>query len=383
MKYMGSKRHMLENGLGGMIIEQSRYAKRFVDLFCGAGSVAWFAAEKTKPPVLAVDLQAYAVVLAKAVVGRDKPLSSETIEKEWLDKVKRNRTRSKYWHVARGLGNQKRITKKLVNAARELCEAPSRIGPIWNAYGGYYFSPMQALTFDYMLKCLPENEHEKSVCLAATIWTASKCAAAPGHTAQPFQPNRKQGKTFIREAWKQNPIEVCRKALDIICPRHAKVVGEVRIADAVEIAKELVPGDLVFVDPPYSGVQYSRFYHVLETIARGTCGPVKGRGRYPSVNERPQSKFVNKGTSQEALEELLRALAESKATVIFTFPTGKCSNGLSGKIVVETAKTWFAVKEKRVNGKFSTLGGNNEDRDARKSSEELLLLLKPKGQSLL
>ena len=99
----------------------------------------------------------------------------------------------------------------------------------------------------------------------------------------------------------------------------------------------LLSDDLVIVDPPYSSVQYSRFYHVLETIARGTCGPVSGQGRYPAINERPQSSWSNKGTSQFALKMLLEKLSVTGCTVIFTFPSSETSNGLSGNAIIETS----------------------------------------------
>lgn len=380
MKYMGSKRVMLQNGLGELIREQAKHAKRFVDLFCGAGSVAWFAARDTALPVLAIDLQTYAVIMARAVIGRKIPIDNDKLIIKWLNFVRRIRTRSRLWSTAVALEEKAdniRSIRTVVQNARVLCKEPSQIGPVWNSYGGHYFSPTQALTFDYMLKYAPKEEPERSVCLAAVISAASKCVAAPGHTAQPFQPTN-TAKKFLFEAWRRNPLSLVQKALDEICPQHAKTVGETQIADAVEVASTLKPGDLVFIDPPYSGVHYSRFYHVLETMARGYCTEVSGVGRYPPFEDRPQSAFSNKSQSRDAVERLLSALASSGATLIFTFPAEECSNGLSGKLVLEVAKKWFVVNKKIVNSRFSTLGGNNSYRASRKFSSELLLLLQPK-----
>jgi adenine-specific DNA-methyltransferase len=380
MKYMGSKRRMLRDGLGDLICDQAQYALRIVDLFCGAGSVAWYAAQNTTVPVVAVDLQAYAVVMARAVIARNSSLDPDQLKRKWLSKAKRARSRSRLFRTATVLQEDNKDIDKLVQEARALCQKePSRVGPVWGAYGGYYFNPTQALTFDYMLKHLPTEEPERSVCLAATISAASTCAAAPGHTAQPFRPTR-TAEPYIREAWGRDPFVYCWKALKEICPQHAKVSGEVFIADAIEFAAGLKSSDLVIVDPPYSGVQYSRFYHVLETIARGYCSPVSGAGRYPLMSERPQSNFSKKSQSQLALERLLNALSTAGAKVIFTFPAGECSNGLSGQIVINTARTWFDVEERLIGGQFSTLGGNNNHRASRKPSSELLLLLWPKVQ---
>ena len=69
MKYMGSKRFMLGNGLGELIKEQLPYANRVVDPFCGAGSVVYFAAQHSNKKIIAGDLQKYAVVLANAAMA--------------------------------------------------------------------------------------------------------------------------------------------------------------------------------------------------------------------------------------------------------------------------------------------------------------------------
>jgi adenine-specific DNA-methyltransferase len=169
--------------------------------------------------------------------------------------------------------------------------------------------------------------------------------------------------------------------LQEICPRHANIPGGVLISDAINVASTLCSDDLAIVDPPYSSVQYSRFYHVLETIARGQCDTVEGVGRYPPISERPQSDFSKKSESKQALRKLLETLATVRATVIFTFPAGECSNGLSGKIIIETARTWFDVEEELVKGRFSTLGGNNTNRASREPSNELLLLMHPKEEN--
>ena len=38
----------------------------------------------------------------------------------------------------------------------------------------------------------------------------------------------------------------------------------------------------VYLDPPYTRDEYSRYYHVLETLVRYESGPVSGKGRIPA-----------------------------------------------------------------------------------------------------
>lgn len=379
MKYMGSKRVMLQNGLGTLISEESKNAKRIVDLFCGAGSVVRFAAENTEHPILAVDLQEYSVILAKAILRKVFPLDSTKLEKKWILKAEEVRKQSALWNKAKKLSTKidMRAVRSYVEKCREFCREKSNIGPILNAYGGYYFSPEQALTFDYLLRNLPDSEDERIVCQAAVIIAAMRCVASPGHTAQPFQPTRTAGR-FIIESWKRDPLEVCKNTLKEVCGQYAQTLGEAYVGDAVVEASKLKSSDLVVVDPPYTGVQYSRFYHVLETLARRSCGPVSGQGRYQAITERPQSEFSNAGQSEKALEKLLSNLSSTGSTVIFTFPEGECSNGLSGGVILKKAGDYFSIDKKIVKGKFSTLGGNKKKRDSRKDSRELILLMRPR-----
>jgi len=381
MKYMGSKRSMLKNGLGDLLLEQTILFDRFVDLFTGGGFVSWFVAEKVNKTVLAVDLQRYSTVLAEAVISRTKPLDANKIYENWVAKAKKKRNASYLWKKARHLSNLNLPAKLYVDQARKLCETKSTIGPLWNAYGGHYFSPAQALSFDYLLDNLSNDYDEKIVSLAACISAASECVASPGHTAQPFQPTEGAGK-FILESWQKDPLEYCKTNLGLLCPKYAKVAGEVITEDAQNVISQLNSKDLIFIDPPYSDVQYSRFYHVLEIIAK--CKKqisVSGVGRYPQLSDRPQSKFSKISEAKDALTLLLKGIAEKGSTVIFTFPSGDSSNGLSGEYIRSVASEWFFVEDKNtIEGQFSTLGGgSNGNRKARHKSSELILLLRPKN----
>lgn len=373
MKYMGSKSAMLQNGLGHLITRHGRRADRIVDLFAGSGAVSWFAAENLAKPVVAVDLQRYSAVFAGAVIERTRPLDAERGEAIWLEPVIRERDRTRLGPDAASNGH---LTMKQVQAARLRCRSEG--GTVTRAYGGYYFSPYQAWTLDAMYARLPSRDPWRRVCHAALLMTASSCAAAPGHTAQPFRPSD-AALPFIHSIWRLDPVVVAREALGQICHRYARIRGRTRTGDAVEAAKRLRRSDLVIIDPPYSAVQYSRFYHVLETLARGEDFVPEGAGRYPPISDRPQSAFSLVTQSKLALNDLFVNLAGAECTAILTFPDGKASNGLSGSEVVELARGHFGVQLQRVAGRFSTLGGNNRHRPARHRAHELMLVLKPRA----
>lgn len=379
MKYMGSKRELLKNGLGQLLLDKASSFERFVDLFCGAGSVSWYVAERSSLPVHAIDLQDYARILTAAVIERTSALNGEVIERKWIKRARKAQVSNELWKPALKTEQQTLSTTKWCKEARSVrSRLEGKLSDIvWRCYGGHYFSLCQATAFDALLKCLPTDIRERSVCHAALIMAASMCSASPGHTAQPFQPTRTASR-YLREAWCRDPWHYVGKALKELCNRHALKAGKAKVGDAVQFAKRTNEHDLVFIDPPYSGVHYSRFYHVLETIARSKMTEVSGTGRYPPPKDRPASSFSRRSESGPALASLLQSLAKSRATVIFTFPMTMCSNGLSGTDIIGYAKKLFRVKDTSVASTFSTLGGNGEHRDARNYRKELVLFMRPK-----
>jgi adenine-specific DNA-methyltransferase len=375
MKYMGSKRAMLQNGLGELLGREAADARRFVDLFTGSGAVAIHIARHFAITVFAFDLQRYSVVLTSAILNRQTKLDWHPAWDAWKSSAQTQFSGTK-------VPAAPKLTRAIVSDFRSWCGEQAAL-PITRAYGGHYFSPQQAVWIDALRVNLPKGEPTRTVALAALIQAASQCVAAPGHTAQPFQPTR-TAKFFLAEAWSKDIVAKTRSAFEVVAGQFSQQRGQARVADANQAAAQLQDGDLAFIDPPYSGVHYSRFYHVLETIARGQCGDVSGVGRYPARTLRPRSKYSVSSESSEALDNLLKTVASRGVRAVMTFPAHDCSNGLSGDSVREIAAKHFRVRERKVESRFSTLGGTGDDRDdesgrsARQHAHEMMLVLEPK-----
>lgn len=371
MKYMGSKRTMLENELGALLAEEIPKHNRFVDIFSGSAAVAWHVASHFEIETHAYDLQLYARVLAASIIERTDCFDASVCWGKWKHRAQRK------------LGGMKppeyrAISVKEVMSARKWSSDCK--GSLVRAYGGHYYSPKQACWIEALRATLPEEYSERSACLAALIIACSKCAAAPGHTAQPFQPTS-TAITYLAKSWERDLLNDVRIALENLSTDHAQVMGSASVGEANAVARKLAPNDLVFVDPPYSAVQYSRFYHVLEAVAKGEAGDVFGVGRYPPREDRPTSAYSSISQSLVAFQDLLENLAGSQATVILTFPDHQCSNGISGDLVRDIAVKNFRMVESAVSSVFSTMGGSTiglARRSARRHASELLLLLRPK-----
>lgn len=367
---------MLSNGLGDALSESIAECNRVFDLFTGSGAVAWHVAQKYDCEVIASDLQSYAVALAAAVIERTEP----SVDHRWLDswfEIAKAMQPSSFLQNATNLQEKLKIEEisKSSIEAQQLCENFNL--PICSAYGGYYFSPLQALWLDTLRITLPKDANLRRIGLAALIIAASQSAASPGHTAQPFKPNQTAGR-FLKEAWMRNIQFLVKRAAIDLSNKFARKVGRAIVADANELVKQVRKGDLLFLDPPYSGVHYSRFYHVLQTIAIGNIGDISGTGRYPPPDDRPRSDYSLRTKSKLVFEDLLKIISENGASAIVTFPSGAASNGMSGKEVADISERHFSTVERKVSSRFSTLGGDKKHRDARQASEELILMLSPR-----
>lgn len=389
MKYMGHKGKMLPV-LGEILLEFSSNSQKIADPFCGSAAVSWFLAERTDKAIISGDMQSFAVARANSVIERTMAFDPQLMLSSWFERAKEkvnaiasyfpNHLRS----IEPNLTDPSKI-REVVSQSRNFCHDVLPIvfanfggkWPISKAYGGYYYSPVQALIFDALRQTLPKKINERKVALAALIEAVGQAAAAPGHTAQPFQPTESSAK-YIIEAWLRDPWELIRLSTQEIAGRSARVPGKGIVGGYSETISNLEEGDLVFADPPYSGVHYSRFYHALETITRGVEFSPEGRGRYPSIADRPSSAFSKKSEAKTAAKGLLQACSDKKVALILTFPTLGASNGLTAKDFVDAGKSLFSkVQSEEVQSDFSTLGGNKKHRQARQICNESILCFVP------
>ena len=99
------------------------------------------------------------------------------------------------------------------------------------------------------------------------------------------------------------------------------------------------PG-LVYLDPPYTADNYSRFYHVLEVITRydypelkrGRNGKIL-RGRYPVLSQRFRSDFCSPAKVEDEFRRVLKGASccGAKLVISYSSPTGLLLKQYSGQ----------------------------------------------------
>lgn len=371
MKYMGGKTSFLSGALGQTIKRQLVGRERFVDLFSGSAAVSHYVAERFALPVLACDLQEYGRVLSASLIERTEPVSLEWLREHWIRPAEAQLRRDGRYRAWKRFDDA--TSAPLVHEARAVCETECDGGELLlRAYGGHYFSPRQALVLQVLRDGLPESRRE--VALASLIRSASRCAASPGHTAQPFQPTEAL-LPHIGLAWRRDVLVEVERPTILMGERHALVRGEAIVEDASQLAGALRDSDLVFLDPPYSDVHYSRFYHVLEAVAIGGYSDVYGAGRAPKAELRARSRFSLKSQAQAALVELIEKIVASDSCVILTVPDHDTTNGLSAATIISEFEGRTRVEYVMCPHRHSTLGGSSGGRTGRRSVNEAVVTI--------
>src|SRR5262249_32984254 len=146
-------------------------------------------------------------------------------------------------------------------------------------YGGAYFGIGQAVEIDRIRIAIARDaftDWERDVLLTALLSVASECAFSPGkHFAQPHRIRDDKDLTFLRQRiLKDRALDVralfserVARILDVAAPaREGHTAVRATLADLLENPAPAGGVRLIYADPPYTAQQYSRFYHVLETL---------------------------------------------------------------------------------------------------------------------
>ncbi|MEM7165663.1 MAG: DNA adenine methylase [Planctomycetota bacterium] len=221
-----------------------------------------------------------------------------------------------------------------------------------------YFGLQQSLVLDSMRAAIasipasdPFQEQKQDLYLAALVYAASVSTSGTSHFAQPVSARRDP--ELLRVA-KRRCISIEDEfhiALDGIRREWGERDGgfehrvtrgaaeEVLAADGV-LGDDQV--DLVYLDPPYTADNYSRFYHVLETLVNYDYPQFElhrgkiTRGLYPVQEARFRSDFCRAGKVEGAFRRIAEVAAERGAKLLVSYAE---ENGLLFKHWVRQGET--------------------------------------------
>ncbi len=169
-------------------------------------------------------------------------------------------------------------------------------------YANVYFGVSQAIEIDAIrvaIETFPQdNPQFRDLCLAALLLAACTCNPGP-HFAQP---RKVKSLATLRDVVERRARSVAWEfevSLRRLASREPlpQPLGSVTCTDwrealdAFDRATAASGPRTVYLDPPYSKLQYSRYYHVLNVLLANDYPLISGVGRYPPRTDRFSSRF--------------------------------------------------------------------------------------------
>lgn len=231
-------------------------------------------------------------------------------------------------------------------------------------FSGGYFSLEQAIHIDAIRAAIDARGSgpDRDLLLRAWLSTVSTVLNAPGHSAQFFRPNSDAALSRIKRSWSRSVLEEFQSQLG----RSVQVGSEqwrkgnrVYTSDALRLpyGDALDSAGVVYADPPYTRDQYSRFYHLFETLFRYDFPDAAGRGRNRADGF--LSEFSKASKVESAFHSLCREVKARALPLVISYP----SNGLlcsTGASVEGVARQYFrSVTTKSKQAIHSTLGASS------------------------
>lgn len=198
-------------------------------------------------------------------------------------------------------------------------------------YGGRYFGNEDAKKIGYIREDIEKNkkdltEREYNILIASLIYSTDKIANTVGHY----------------DAYRRITPRDNRFIFGMINPvkenRGFKIFSE----DANNLAKK-IKADVVYIDPPYNSRQYSRFYHVLETLTKWDNPTLYGTALKP-VPENVSDYCKTAAT--EAFQDLISGLNCKYIVVSYNNTYKSKSHSSQNKITLNQIETTLTEKGK-------------------------------------
>lgn len=347
---MGTKRRIAE--LVADSIKTIRPDKPVVDLFCGMCAVAG-AVSPSGRRVTGNDVQEYAALAARCLIVHESKPDEELLERLIGESVHNaellferfaqdileerrllaNPSVSGYeclhgsWkHAANDAGVAQEVSEMRLNPRA----IPYRLCTLTFSWG--YFGLEQSIWIDSVRAAIDLlsdngdlNDSQADWALLALVQTASVVSSTTGHTAQFIQARTAKSLERVVRQRKRDVIATLREQWAGLHPFGDKTWrsgNRVTTGDSLKIwpqlAQSVGSGVVVYADPPYTKNQYSRFYHVLETLTRYDYPEASGIGRYRP--DRFSTPFSTRTGVVSAFSNLCSGVKMLDGVLVLSYP---------------------------------------------------------------
>lgn len=186
-----------------------------------------------------------------------------------------------------------------------------------NSYGNKFFSSYDARIIGEIRTKIDRynllNDKERAILIASLLYSVDKIANTVGH----YDAYRKNVQITDRFNYGViKPIDTLNKDIEIFRE------------DANNLVKQ-ISADVVFIDPPYNSRQYSRFYHLLEGIAKWDKPVLSGVAMKPPVDNISE---YSKSNAPQVFDDLIMNLDTNYIVVTYNNTYKSKSSSSKNKI---------------------------------------------------
>ena len=329
-KYMGSKTDVLDLIEKGLNYFDHKH-EWVCDLFAGSATLS--GALRNKANVISNDVQKYSEVFATTYLStydwNTMPDVKEITRKteERVSKILRSNP-----ELANAFRYDREFTLEEFNKTEEeerrLIDRNN-----WDDFDGYYlftkdysgtyWSYEQCVWIDSYRAVIDEYKDNKpafSLLLTCLIYAMAYNSQSTGHYAQyrvPETDSSKEDILLYRRKCITDFFE--RKYYEfrayLNAPNYYKFITTCETD--VECLKHIPENTLVYADPPYCFVHFSRFYHVLETLVKYDYPRVRFKGRYRT--DRYQSEYCVNSKVADAFSKMFREIRNKNADMVLSY----------------------------------------------------------------
>ena len=323
LKYMGSKREII-NFVKDSIYSLDLTGVWLCDLFAGTGIVSGSLKEDFN--IHANDIQQYSSVLSYTYLlnmkGNGAKVTVDEIFLKTFSLVSEFKNRYSMLKFNYSSVTDFKEFEKLEQAQQKLLNYEFDLGfhLFTKYYSGTYWSYEQCIWID-SIRAVAEQYHGKPeyyAILSSLIYSMSYASQSTGHYAQ-FRDATAENMNDImiyrkKEIWQNFEKKFKDVTQNIIdSTRDFKVTT----LDYIDCLRVIDRESIVYADPPYQSVHYSRFYHALETLIKYDYPKVHYKGRYR--DDRHQSPFCKKTTVKKAFSMLFEAVENKKSHLVLSY----------------------------------------------------------------
>ncbi len=344
VRYMGNKRNILSHVISA-IMKIHDPEKIFCDLMAGTHSISY--AIKTlknhQIGIISNDSQICSFIIGKALIENNtlSTIEIEDAKKDLNSNFYKNSLALKSkWKDEFIKKNQYRTHNKINLAQQFFHKEPYCLFTFY--FANIFFSLNQCNEIDSFRYAIEKIDDpiKKNIYLACLIYAVSYGSSSFGHFAQP-----RKVTSEVRRIRKRSIYELFFRKLKNLKINLNNKLNKCFNKDYKELFLDrdflsMVENiGTIYLDPPYSPANYSRFYHVLETLIKYDYPNNEYKGLYR--HNRFLSTFCKKTKVIESFEEVIN----------FSF-------GIKANLVISYSNTGLLTKKKIMNlcrKKYSTV----------------------------